>query len=981
VAYYAHTTDLRQGTIPILNEAGKDLTGNQNLIVYTFYAFGQPIGREVLQSAAKAGGFEDKNGNNLPDLPEEWDRINNLSGAAGADGVPDTYFESADADDLRDRLLATINSILQRSSSGTSASVLASSSTGEGSLYQAYFYPSTVEGNSEVKWTGYVQGLFVDAFGNIREDSDGDGRLIHKRDYIIKTLYDGTTASVKVERYKDDNDDGQADLTIDTNSDGKPDKATPFQTVDLKDTKAIWEGGRQLALMDPNARKLSTWVDTNNNGLVDSAEQIDFSIANKNSLKPYLREGTAPFTDDNIINFIRGSQIVDVSGSPILRNRELSVAGVPGKKVWKLGDPIHSTPTVIGAPRERYDVIYGDASYNDFYKTYKDRRQVAYVGANDGMLHAFNAGFYNRGDDPSTPEKEHGWFTTQRASNPVSNTPPFGDELWGFIPMQLLPHLKWLTDPNYTHVYYVDLKPKVTDVRIFCDSAPSSTPPPNPCVNGQAGVSHPGGWGTILIGGFRMGGSCGNCPSGAGRPMTVNADFNGDGDTTDASDTRTFYSAYFILDITDPEVPGGPKLLWTFSDAGLGFSTSYPAVVRAKPACTSSPCNITDSTDAKWFVLFGSGPTSYEIQDDVVGITQSAKLYAVNLMDGPGVSNSLVTTLPVGSWKSFMGDLITVDRDLNYAVDVAYIGRVIHDGSLPWRGKLHRLSIKCPGTPCTTSTWGVNSGGNRVPTEVIDTFTSASGTTEVGPIAAAPTVTQDNDNKVWIFFGTGRFYGQLDKTNSDIQYFFGIKDSVMSGFCTETSATSCYDNDLVNVSSAIVCSVCTGNQISGVPGVTTLEGTTTTSLQGLVASKDGWFTTLPTTRERVLSTPTLLGGIIFFPSFIPVDDPCKSSGIGNLYALFYLTGSAYKESVIGTDIVGGNTNVKRSISLGEGQTAQLGVHIGRQGSDSNGSYSGGGCQGGVSIVGQSSTGAISNSCVKPALSSWSRYLSWNNQRN
>ncbi|MBL8075711.1 MAG: hypothetical protein JNL29_15190, partial [Nitrospira sp.] len=125
VAYYAHTTDLRQATLPVLNIAGKDLPGFQNITVYTFYAFGQVYGRELLQTTAKTGGFEDRNNNNKPDLVEEYDKVNNYTGAQGADGIPDTYFESADADDLRDKLLAAITSILQRSASGTAVSVLA----------------------------------------------------------------------------------------------------------------------------------------------------------------------------------------------------------------------------------------------------------------------------------------------------------------------------------------------------------------------------------------------------------------------------------------------------------------------------------------------------------------------------------------------------------------------------------------------------------------------------------------------------------------------------------------------------------------------------------------------------------------------------------------------------------------------------------------------------------------------------------------
>jgi type IV pilus assembly protein PilY1 len=81
VAYFAHQTDLRQGTVPVLNETGKDLAGFQNLTLYTFYAFGQAIGREALQTAAKMGGFDDRNGNNAPDQVEEYDKVNNYTGA------------------------------------------------------------------------------------------------------------------------------------------------------------------------------------------------------------------------------------------------------------------------------------------------------------------------------------------------------------------------------------------------------------------------------------------------------------------------------------------------------------------------------------------------------------------------------------------------------------------------------------------------------------------------------------------------------------------------------------------------------------------------------------------------------------------------------------------------------------------------------------------------------------------------------------
>jgi len=929
VAYYAHITDLRQGSLPVINEAGKDLSGLQNLTIYTFFAFGN--GSEILKAAAKAGGFEDLNGNNLPDGPEEWDRVNNYTGTTGGDGVPDTYFESDDADKLKDRLLAAITSILQRSSAGTSLSVLATSATGEGSLYQAFFYPSVYEGANQVKWIGYLQGLFLDSFGNVREDTDGDARLVLSQDNIIRSRYDTTTSEVRVDRYRD------------TDADGKADSATPFQTVGLRDTPGIWEAGKQLALKDASARRILTWVDADNDGRVDAGEQIEFSAANSATLSPYLRADVWPYTADNIVNFIRGEQV------STLRDRQITVSGA--LKVWKLGDPIHSTPVLVGAPKERLDVIYGDASYATFYQQYRNRRQVAYMGANDGMLHAFNAGFYHRGDDPTTTTVvEHGWYTRTPTDN--SAGPLLGEEKWGFVPYELLPHLRWLAQPDYTHVYYVDLKPKVTDARIFTPDA-----------------DHPNGWGTILIGGFRLGGSCGasnpGCQPGTGAPpMSVTADFGS------GTETRVFYSAYFILDITNPEAD--PTLLWSFSTSDLGLTTSYPSVVRVNPSSDARP----DNTNAKWYVVVGSGPTAYDGSS-----AQFAKMFALE-MRKPWTANSnlTITTYSTSDNNAFMGDLITLDSDLDYRADALYAGDVIKTTGTPiWAGKLYRLTTASGNTD--PAAWGVAAGINRAPSVVISSFSCSPspcpGSLTVGPVVAGPTVTMDDSNKTWLFFGTGRYFSAEDKTSSETQYFIGVKDPVIRGSCTQTDSTNCERNNLLNVSSATVCIVCTGGttQVSGVPGATSLLGSTSTTLQGLVQASDGWYTTLPASRERVVVSPTLVGGIVFFPSFVPTDDICSASGDGYLYALFYLTGSAYKESVIGTEASGSNTYVRRNMGLGVGLASQMAVHIGSQETDSTT-----GVTGRIKVCSQSSTGALTCVTANPPVSSWSRYISWNDMK-
>ena len=68
--------------------------------------------------------------------------------------------------------------------------------------------------------------------------------------------------------------------------------------------------------------------------------------------------------------------------------------------VETLADRLQSEPASAQQISAEFEIL--DSAYAQFFQQYKGRRQVAYVGANDGMLHAFNAGFFIQGDNPST---------------------------------------------------------------------------------------------------------------------------------------------------------------------------------------------------------------------------------------------------------------------------------------------------------------------------------------------------------------------------------------------------------------------------------------------------------------------------------------------------------------------------------------------------------------------------------------------------
>ena len=123
----------------------------------------------------------------------------------------------------------------------------------------------------------------------------------------------------------------------------------------------------------------------------------------------------------NMIAFIAGDQ---ANVGTVFRDRQ---------KV--LGDIVHSRPAYIKAPPYGYT----DTGYSNYVQSNANRQGVVYVGANDGMLHAF-AGLT-------------------------------GAEKWAYIPKLLMPELYRLAEKNYLskHRFFVDGEPQISDVKFGSD--------------------------------------------------------------------------------------------------------------------------------------------------------------------------------------------------------------------------------------------------------------------------------------------------------------------------------------------------------------------------------------------------------------------------------------------------------------------------------------------------------------------------------
>ena len=950
VALYARTNDLRT-----------DLESDQNLEVFVVYAFGDdPAARRLLKDTSRNGGFIEKNGNNRPDPAtgavvddvdyatppidsswSEWweDKRTSSNGSA----LPDTYFEAQDGWQLELELINAITKILERANSGTAVSVLATSGEGEGALYQAYFKPKFSTATEEVHWTGNLQGLWIDALGNLREDWTAagnptpDGTLDLGVDPIVTFLYDDNSGETTFRR----REVSPADMY------GSSSSPT---THPLTELSPLWEAGNALASRDLSTKSRNIYT------FVDSDGFIPFLQANAGKLKPYLdlAEDTNTTETDfaylgpdeparvvNLINYIRGDD--SDPDNTNLRNRTVN------SKVWRLGDIVHSTPTPIGRPVDNYDLIYNDDTYADFYRLHKNRETVVYTGANDGMLHAFLAGKFS----PGAPVTGDGAsFTVDPLKYGLLGP---GDEIWAYIPQSLLPHLKWLADPGYmegNHVYYVDQKPRIFDARIYEGATDSAHPLHDiwtTLMNNADRDLRPSGWSTVLVGAMRFGGGS----------ITVKADWD---TTTAGTEDREFTSSYFAIDITDPL---NPILLWEGSYNGLGFTTSFPAVLKVEDrVVTAGTPDTVDVQAQRWFLLFGSGPTAYDgtsSQNSTLFLvdmaTGNAARTFTELTDSGGINNG--TALPN---NGFMGSPVSVDLTVDYSVNVSYIGES-HESGGSYDGGLYRLQV-----PVTLDT----ANGEPVLLYNVDpsTWTLTHMFDADYGITAAPAAavgTADSNYSLWLYFGTGRYLANADKADTTQQYLYGIKDPYYNfklNAGQQTALLNAEPLDKTSLFDATGVTVYTDGSIAGTGEAATF-GDLKIRQGPSLTYEVGWYKELDI-GERIVSKPSILGGILLAPSFVPNNDICGFGGDSYLHALYFETGTAYFKSVVGTEAEGTKEKVLDRVDLGVGISSSLGIHVGRE-------------HGARGFI-QQSTGTINQIDLAPALSIKSGFVNWREVR-
>lgn len=320
--------------------------------------------RDPLWYAAKYGGFNDLDGNGLPNTPAEWDE--------DGDGNPDNYFLVTNALSLKEALEKAFNKILadSRSSGGTAAS---------GSRHNDGFLAYVPEYDTR-DWTGDIKAYRVNR---------SNGSLV---------------------------------------------------------LPPVWSVAGKLATVDADDRDIY-FVDKS--GGTGSGTLREFQSSNLGADADVqaaalgFNPPSAAGDMDEVVAYLRGDQSLEVSDPN-------NGTGRFRKRGSRLGDILGSQPTILATGSYGYSMLpldegggynadgtLAEGGYVKFVEWKKERTPVAFVGANDGMLHAINA----------------------------SNTEGGGEELFAIIPNSVMRNLHLLTDTNYaaSHRYFVDGSPEQGD--------------------------------------------------------------------------------------------------------------------------------------------------------------------------------------------------------------------------------------------------------------------------------------------------------------------------------------------------------------------------------------------------------------------------------------------------------------------------------------------------------------------------------------
>jgi len=260
---------------------------------------------------------------------------------------------------------------------------------------------------------------------------------------------------------------------------------------------------------DTSARKIVTCCTSQGAAMAFTAEALSGGLHPRTNYASFANvTGAETQSAKDFVAYLRGA-----------RSQEAINGGPYRTRAHLLGDIVDAKPTVVGAPMAPYYDV-ANPGYSGFKKANAGRKTVVYVGANDGMLHAFDG----REDDADGGGKELFAYIPSFVYGTSSSAASRG--------------LASLGNPAYAHHFFVDATPQVFDV----DLARAGTRRP---ATGQD-------WRSLLIGGLGKGGT-----GYYAIDVTHPADWTSEGEVA-------------------------KKVLWEFTDPRMGYTYGAASVVKTR---------------------------------------------------------------------------------------------------------------------------------------------------------------------------------------------------------------------------------------------------------------------------------------------------------------------------------------------------------------------------------------------------------------
>ncbi|MDR0673572.1 MAG: hypothetical protein LBF93_07930 [Zoogloeaceae bacterium] len=425
--------------------------------------------------------------------------------------------------------------------------------------------------------------------------------------------------------------------------------------------KASWDAGKILQTQIPGGRSIFTWDPAANTGVrfLDATLSADLNTA--------LCGASACAAE---VAYLSGDGAKEKRMGGVWRSRvnefmtDETVGPSPAAKAdgapRVLGDIVNSGVLFVG--RDDYGWAgFGGITYKmrqdyRWRKANAPRTEVLYVGANDGMLHAFNA---------SAGTANGGTLV------PGGNG---GKEVFAYVPHSIWRKLNTLLKTDYVHEFYVDGSPIVGDA--YLERASSTK-----------------GWNTVLIGSVGMGGS-GYFALDVEKPDTFGAnnvlwDIHGPDvkiDMDGAASTKRI----------SPAVPYTPG----FDD--LGYTIGQAAVIALRKA---------DDDTLKWVAIFPNGYNSYLDRPMLYIVDLKTGTIQTSLKDNLGLVNhtkddSNGNTEGSPTDPNGLSTPIAADLNNDGLVDVIYAGDL--------RGNLWRFRLNGTGAIHTEKIFEARDAANKI---------------------------------------------------------------------------------------------------------------------------------------------------------------------------------------------------------------------------------------------------------------------------